>query len=123
MMPPGVRVFVAREPVDLRASFYGLAAHVRGTLGADPQSGALFLFIGKGRKLVKVLFWDRQGYCIFSKKLEQGRFALFDDIPAGAVRHEVDFTTLTLFLEGIDPNARRRRPYRAPVLGGRTCET
>ena len=122
-MPPGVRVFVATRPVDLRASFYGLAAHVRGTLGADPQSGTLFLFIGKGRKLVKVLFWDRQGYCIFSKKLEQGRFALFDDVPEGAVQHEVDFTSLTLFLEGVDLSARRRKPYQAPALGGRTRET
>jgi len=114
-MAPGVRVFIAAEPVDLRASFYRLATHVRATLDADPQSGHLYLFVGKGRNLVKILFWDRSGYCIFAKKLESGRYRLPDDIPPGATRHEVDFATLTLFLEGIDlRGARRRKPYQAP---------
>jgi len=66
LMPPGVRVFIAAEPVDLRASFYRLASHVRSTLEADPQSGHLYLFVGKGRNLVKLIFWDRNGYCIFA---------------------------------------------------------
>ena len=119
LMPPGVRVFIAAEPVDLRASFYRLASHVRSTLDADPQSGHLYLFVGKGRNLVKILFWDRQGYCIFSKKLERGRFRLLEQIPEGVARHEVDFATLTLFLEGIDlRGARRRKRYRAPRFGG-----
>ncbi len=120
LMPPGVRVFMAAEPVDLRASFYRLATHVRATLDADPQSGHLYLFVGKGRNLVKILFWDRHGYCIFAKKLESGRFVLPDDIPEGATRHEVDFATLTLFLEGIDlTGARRRKHYQPPRSRGR----
>ena len=77
MIPVGVKIYLAVEPVDLRASFYRLAAHVRATLDADPQSGHLYLFVGKGRNLVKILFWDRSGYCIFSKRLERGRFRLF----------------------------------------------
>ncbi len=120
LMPPGVRVFVATQPVDLRASFYRLAAHVRGTLQADPQSGHLYFFLGKAGNLVKVLFWDRDGYCLFSKRLERGRFRLPTDIPEGAARHEVDFATLTLLLEGIDLRGARRRPaYRAPRFGER----
>ena len=67
MIPLGVRIFIAAEPVDLRASFYRLATHVRATLDHDPQSGHLYLFVGRGRKLIKILFWDRAGYCIFSK--------------------------------------------------------
>jgi transposase len=119
LTPPGVRVFLATEPVDLRASFYRLASYVRGALNADPQSGHLYLFLGKGRNLVKVLFWDRSGYCLFSKKLEKGTFVLPDGIPDGATRHEVDFTTLTLMLEGIDlRGSRRRPPYRPPRFGG-----
>jgi len=121
LMPPGVRVFMAVERVDLRASFYRLASHVRSTLDADPQSGHLYLFVGKGRNLVKILFWDRQGYCIFAKKLERGRFGLPEQIPDGATSHEVDFATLTLFLEGIDlRGSRRRRHYHAPSFGGGT---
>jgi len=121
-MPPGVKVFIAAEPVDLRASFYRLAAQVRGTLSADPQSGHLYLFVGKGRNLVKILFWDRHGYCIFAKKLERGRFRLLDQIPEGVARHEVDFATLTLFLEGIElRGSRRRKPYRPPRFGDARC--
>jgi transposase len=115
LMPPGVRIFMAAEPVDLRASFFRLAAHVRSTLDADPQSGHLYLFVGKGRNLVKILFWDRSGYCIFAKRLSSGRFRLPDEIPVGATQHEVDFARLTLFLEGIDlRGATRRKAYRPP---------
>ena len=118
LMPPGVRVFLVAEPVDLRASFYRLASHVRGALGADPQTGHLYVFLGKRGSLIKVLFWDRSGYCIFAKKLERGRFKLPSDLPADVHRHEVDFATLTLILEGIDLHrARRRTPYRAPQFG------
>ncbi len=119
LMPPGVKVFIAAEPVDMRASFYRLASHVRSTLESDPQSGHLYLFVLKGRNLVKILFWDRHGYCIFAKKLERGRFRLLEQIPEGVARHEVDFTTLTLMLEGIDlRGAQRRKRYRPPRFGG-----
>ena len=116
LMPPSVRVFLALEPVDLRASFYRLATQVRGALASDPQSGHLYVFIGKGGNLVKILFWDRSGYCIFSKKLEAGRFVL-PDVPADAASFEVDFAMLTLLLEGIDLRGARRRPaYRPPAF-------
>lgn len=113
-MPPGLRVFLAVEPVDMRASFYRLAAQVRGGLAEDPRSGHLYVFIGKGRNLIKVLFWDRSGYCLFCKKLESGKFVL-PDVPADVASHQVDFTTLTLLLDGIDLRGARRRPmYRPP---------
>jgi len=122
LIPPGVRIFIAAEPVDLRASFYRLATHVRATLNDDPRSGHLYLFLGKGRNLIKILFWDRHGYCIFAKKLETGRFRLLDHVPHGATRHEVDFATLTLLLEGIDLRGARRRPqYKPPRFGGATA--
>lgn len=118
LMPPSVRIFLATEPVDLRASFYRLAAHVRGALGADPQAGHLYVFLGKGGTLVKVLYWDRSGYCIFAKKLEAGRFKLPTDLPRDIARHEVDFATLTLLLEGIElQGARRRAPFQPPKFG------
>lgn len=116
-LPHGIKVYVAVSAVDMRGSFYRLASHVRASLDADPQSGHLFLFLNKKRNLVKILFWDCHGYCIFAKKLEQGAFTLPDEIPAGATRHEVDFAHLTLLLEGIDlQGARRRKPYQPPVF-------
>lgn len=114
-MPPSVKVFLAPTPVDLRASFYRLASYVRGSLDHDPQSGHLYVFLGKRGHMVKVLYWDRSGYALFSKRLERGRFHWPQDIPPEALRHEVDFSTLTLLLEGIDlEGARRRKPYQPP---------
>lgn len=112
LMPFGVRVFLVVDPVDLRGSFYSLSAYVRGVLGGDPQSGHLFVFLGKERSLVKILFWDRDGYCIFSKKLEQKRFKFTFDVPSDSSSMEVDFATLTLLLEGIDLRGAKRRPPR-----------
>ncbi len=124
LMSPGVRVFLAAEPVDLRASFYRLATHVRATLESDPQSGHLYVFVGKGRNLVKILFWDRSGYCIFAKRLGKGRFKMPDEVPENATQHEVDFATLTLFLEGIDLKGATRRPHhKSPVFQRRTGKT
>lgn len=111
-MPIGVKVFLAAEPVDLRASFYRLASYVRATPGADPQDGHLYVFLGKRRNLVKVLFWDRSGYCLFAKKLDQRCFKMPRDIAQGVARIEVDFATLTLFLEGIDLKGATTRPSR-----------
>lgn len=118
LMPLGVKVFLATEPVDLRASFYRLASHVRSTLQTDPQNGHLYLFLGKRRNLVKILFWDRSGYCLFAKKLEQGRFTLPHAFPEGATRLEVDFAQLTLLLEGIDLQGSTRRPAWQPPRFG-----
>jgi len=120
----GVKVFLAVEPVDLRASFYRLAAYVRATHGGNPQDGHLYLFVGKGRNLVKILFWDRSGYCVFAKRLEKGRFKLPVDVPEDIAQHEVDFATLTLLLEGIDlKGATRRRSHQPPVFGGEKSKT
>ncbi len=123
-MPMGVKVFLAVEPVDLRASFYRLAAYVRAAHGSNPQDGHLHVFVGKGRNLVKILFWDRSGYCVFAKRLEKGRFRIPVDVPENATQHEVDFATLTLFLEGIDLKGATRRPHhKPPVFQRRTDKT
>lgn len=114
MIPLGVRIFLVADPVDLRASYYRLAAHVRGVLDADPQAGHLYIFLGKRGSLIKILFWDRSGYCIFAKRLERGRFKPPIDLPPTVMRHEVDFATLTLMLEGIDLRGAKRRPPHEP---------
>lgn len=114
LIPPGVRIFVAAQPVDLRASFYRLASHVRETFHEDPKNGHLYLFLGKQRDLVKILFWDRHGYCLFAKKLEVGRFRCLEPLTEGACQREIDFAELTLLLEGIDLRGARRRPFYTP---------
>jgi transposase len=101
--PPTVQVHIAHEAVDMRKSYDGLSGCVEQILGADPLSGHLFVFFNRRRNQVKILVWDRSGYCIYSKRLEQGRFALPEHPTV------CDYAHLLLVLEGIDLYASRQR--------------
>lgn len=100
-LPPVVRVFVALDPIDMRASFDGLAAAVAARMRLDPLSGHLFVFLNRSRSLMKILFWDRSGLCILYKRLERGTFQLPRRAEAGE-RVEISPAELGLILEGID---------------------
>ena len=69
-----VRVFVYGAPVNLRLSFDGLYALTKNRLGQDPLSGSLYAYINRRATQIKVLYFDRSGFCIWSKRLERGRF-------------------------------------------------
>lgn len=99
MIPSAVRIFVCAEPQDMRRSFDGLALAAREHLGEDPQSGALFVFINKRRNRVKVLWFDRNGYCLLYKRLHRARFEL-------PLSRTIDARTLATVLRGV-PTARR----------------
>ena len=109
-LPPSVRIFVARGATDLRKSFDTLAALVCEAIDEDPQSGHLFVFINRRRNRVKILWWDRYGYCLLAKRLEHGQFRFYDRVGNGKGHYEVDMSDLTLLLEGIDLRRSRRRP-------------
>jgi len=108
-LAPTVRVFVATAPFNMHRSFDGLAGEVRRLL-LDPLDGHLYVFLNARRTLLKALFFDRSGYCVFSKRLAQGSFQL-PDVPAGASRVEVESAVLSMMLEGIDLRAPRRLRY------------
>ena len=75
MLPAGeVRIYLACGVTDMRKCFHSLAAQVQTVLNHDPYSGALYIFRGRRGDLVKILFWDRQGMCLYAKKLDRGRF-------------------------------------------------
>ena len=101
--PATVQVYIAQEAVDMRKSFDGLSGCVEQLLRADPLSGHLFAFFNRRRTQVKILVWDRTGYCIYSKRLERGRFFVPD------CRPPTDLARLVLILEGIDLSASRQR--------------
>jgi transposase len=101
--PPTVQVHVAHEPVDMRKSYDGLSGCVEQILHEDPLSGHLFVFFNRRRNQVKILVWDRTGYCIYCKRLELGRFTLPKDSTV------TDFARLLLILEGIDLTEARQR--------------
>lgn len=103
-----IRVRLYGEPVDMRKSFNGLYALTRHELKADPLSGELFVFVSRRAVQMKVLYFDRSGFCIWTKRLEAGRF--ISDWREVKTR-TLDWTGLKLLLEGIEP-ARVRKRYR-----------
>jgi len=114
MLPPSVRVYIATAPADLRKSFDGLSALVAGSLGHDPLAGHLFVFRNRRGDQVRILFWDRTGYCLFAKRLARGRFHFLWQVPQGATHVEVEAAELALLLEGIDlRGAKRYKRWRA----------
>ena len=118
-LPPSVRIFVAREPADMRKQFDGLAALVIGVIDEDPQSGHLFVFFNKRRDRAKIIWWDRSGYLMLCKRLERGRFQIFDQAGEDRVRFEVTSSDLALLLEGIDLRGARRRPSHDDLFESR----
>lgn len=105
MPPPSVRVFVASVPVDLRRSFDSLAACTQELLQQDPLSGHLFVFRNRQGDRIKILYWDRTGYCLWYKRLEKGTFRL----PSSPGAAEISAAELVLLLEGIDLAGARRQ--------------
>ena len=110
-----VRVFLCTSPTDMRKGFDTLAALVRDGLGYDPLSGHLFLFIGRRRDRLKILYWDRDGFALWYKRLEQGTFRMPASRPE-ATSIELKASELAMLLEGIDLRSiRRRKRFARPV--------
>ncbi len=108
--PPTVRVFVCREPVDMRKSFNGLSGCVEQLLHSDPLSGHLYVFFNRRASMVKILVWNRAGFCIYAKRLERGRFAWR---LSGKEHMFMNFPRLLLILEGIElTGSRQRKRFR-----------
>lgn len=105
LLPSGVKIYLARRPVDLRKSVDGLALLTREVVRQDPLSGHLFVFVNKVGHRVKILFWDRTGFVIWYKRLETARVRL----PAeGEASLELTPTQLALLLDGIGGRRRRK---------------
>lgn len=108
-LPPAVRIFVHREPTDLRRSFDSLAALVRDVLRQDPCSGHLFMFCNRRRDKLKLLLWERGGFWLLYRRLEEGTFAPL-------ARAEIGARELFCLLEGLEV-VRARARYERPTPG------
>lgn len=97
-LSPATKVYLAAGPTDLRRSIDGLAYLVNGQMELDPLSGHLFVFCNRRRTLVKVLYWDRNGFCLWQKRLEKEFFRWPKD---GQTVLEVGARELMWFLEGL----------------------
>lgn len=114
-----IRVFVYGRPVSMRLSYDGLYALAKHTMQQDPLSGNLFAFINRRANQIKVLYFDRSGWCVWAKRLEQGR--LLSNWDTVSTR-EMDWTGLKLLLEGIEPKKTRLR-YKKSAHGPQNIST
>ena len=116
-LPPSVRIHFATDLVDMRNGIDGLRAVVEGTLKRDPYGGHLFVFVGKAKDKVKILFWDRNGFVLYLKRLERGRFQL--PVVDERTKHvTMEPAQLAMLLDGIDLNARRLARWNPPADKG-----
>ena len=104
-LPSGARVWLAVGRTDMRKGFDGLAASVQERMAQDPFCGHLFVFRGRRGDLLKVLWWDGQGLCLFAKRLEKGRFVWPSPADGKVV---ITPAQLGMLLEGIDWRMPRR---------------
>jgi transposase len=104
-----LRIWLAREPADMRCGFDRLAQLAASITGQDPLSGHLFLFRSRGGDRLKVLLWERDGFWILYKRLEAGTFR-FPRIGDGQMSVQIKPSELAMLLEGIDLSSVRRRP-------------
>lgn len=113
-LPPSVRIYLATAPVDGRRGIDSLAGTVLSDLSLQPLSGHVFCFISKRRHQIKILFWDRTGFVLVTKRLERGCFRFPGPIAPGATHFDLESPELTLILEGIDLHRSRRRARWTP---------
>jgi transposase len=111
MIPRGVEIFVGVAPIDLRWSFDRLSGIATERIGRSARSGALFVFFGKRRDAIKVLFFDGSGLCQFYKRLDKGSFRL-PEIADDAASVAIDERVLDDLLDGIEVEA-KTPPRRA----------
>ena len=114
MIPAGVEIYVCTSPVDMRWSFDRLGGVVRERMGREPKGGALFVFFGKRRETVKVMFADGSCICMFYKRLDHGLFAPIEAMEPNCTYVELDEAAFEDLLDGVvkEPSKKSRRTRR-----------
>lgn len=113
-LPPSVRLFVATAVVDGRRGPDSLMVLVRDVLGHDIFEGHLFIFFTRRRDRVRIIYWDRNGVAMWTKRIELGRFRFRSDGDDAINVRAIEAAELALILEGIDLQGARRRPRWQP---------
>ena len=113
-LPPSVRLFVATQPVDGRKGTDSLMILVREELGHDPLTGHLFVLYSKRCDRVRIVYWDRNGFAMWTKRLQRGRFQPKFSADGKLASSAVEAAELSLVLEGTELAGARRRPRWEP---------
>jgi len=113
-----LRIWLCTQPTDMRKSYNGLSALVKNHLNDNPLNGQLYVFINRKADQMKILFFDRNGYAIWSKRLEQGQFVVH---PNGELKATLSVAQLQCLLDGIEwQNARQYKRFTLvdePAIG------
>ena len=105
----GIAIYLCRDPVDFRMGINGLSVMVEATLKYDPFSRNLFCFVNKRKNQIKVLYWQRTGFCLWLKRLEEERFKWPLHLEGGVV--ELDEEQFFWLLDGLD--LKHLKPHRS----------
>ena len=97
----GIRVYLAIGNTDMRKSISGLSILVENSFSLDTFSGSLFVFTNRRRNILKILYWDRNGFCLWQKRLERHRFRWPEPVSGSGVA-EIEGRELFFLLEGLD---------------------
>lgn len=110
----GMTYYLCPRSIDMRKGIYSLYSHVKSEMGRNPLSGEVYLFFGKHRDTVKILHWDRDGFVLYIKKLEQGTFETPCLNPASG-SYEMKWSTFVLIMEGVSiRSVKYRKRFTAP---------
>lgn len=104
------RIVMSQTPSDMRIGVNGMCGQVR-KVGLDPTNGDVYIFVGKSRKIMKLLHWERGGYVMYYKRLERGRFHPRIFLREGVGFRSMRWDELVLLMEGISPRVARRHRY------------
>jgi transposase len=116
-----LRIWLAAQPADMRCGFDRLAELARSVTGQDPLSGHLFIFRSRGGDRLKILYWDRDGYALWYKRLEEGTFKL-PRLDGSGASVELRASELAMMLDGIDlKSIRRTKRYRRVPIGSQAA--
>lgn len=110
------RIVMSQHPADMRMGVYCLSGQVR-QVGLDPTNGDVYIFVGRSRKVMKILHWEHGGYVMYYKRLEQGRFHPRIFLRQGIGFRSMRWSELVLLMEGISPKVARRHRYELPSGG------
>lgn len=113
-LPPSVRIFFATQAIDGRKGADSLAGMIRSVFLADPLNGHLYVFFSKRRDRVRIVYWDENGFAMWSKRLELGKFRASFSSDGRLALRGVERADLALILDGIDLANARRRPRWSP---------
>jgi len=104
-LPASARIFLCKDPMNMRKSFEGLGSAIEQLFPGEIRSGAFFIFLNRSKDSVKVMFWDRDGFVIWYKRLQKGSFA------CSAQNNCLDRREFLMFLEGIVPKKIRSQVF------------